>query len=321
MSRITIAIATADRADGLRALLQHVCNQEVPDVVSQDIRVLVVDNDGTGANRCVVEEIRPRCPRDVDLVTEPEPGIPFARNAAVRAAIDDDALIFIDDDERPASGWLAALLRTWRETGADVVMGPVKGVLPPDAPRWARTSGVFDKHAGRTTGEELRLAFTYNTLVSGRVLRTLGPSFDSAFRYIGSSDYHYFRRVAAKGFRTVWCGEALVYEDIPAERARLWWLAKRGYRIGAGIAKSAWMLDSAPGAIRRVARTAVANGVLAFLALCGQRGAPAVGWPHALRRGCMALGAIAGGFGHSIAAYRQPGTRVVDQTVKKNHAR
>ena len=95
----------------------------------------MVDNDADGSAAKVVEEFGKDTPYPIESVVEPEPGIPFAREKSVELCWNDDALVFVDDDEVAPPNWLAALLHAWETTGADVVTGPVKGNLPPGAPR------------------------------------------------------------------------------------------------------------------------------------------------------------------------------------------
>ncbi len=97
---------------------------------------------------------------------EPEPGIPFARERSVELCWNDDALIFVDDDEVAPPNWLATLLAAWERTGADVVTGPVKGNLPEGAPPWNHYSDVHDSTGRHATGLEMRKAYTNNTLVA-----------------------------------------------------------------------------------------------------------------------------------------------------------
>ena len=83
--------------------------------------VLVVDNDPDGGAR----ETASQFGGGIAYVHEPTPGIAAARNRALAESVDFDLLVFIDDDERPTTGWLTSLLATRLRTGADGVVGPV----------------------------------------------------------------------------------------------------------------------------------------------------------------------------------------------------
>ncbi|TCC58242.1 glycosyltransferase [Kribbella pittospori] len=231
---VAIAVITFRRPALLHALLTSLQAQELPAEFDYGIRIVVVDNDADGSAARVLEEFGEGTPYPIESVVEAEPGIPFARERSVELCWNDDALIFVDDDEVAPPGWLASLLRAWEATGADVVTGPVKGNLPDGAPPWNKYSDVHDSTGRHATGEDLRKAYTNNTLVSRRVYHTVTPGFHPAFRYTGSSDLHFFLRVHRAGFRIVWCEEAVIFEDVPAGRTTLSWLVRRAFRSGSG---------------------------------------------------------------------------------------
>lgn len=301
---IAIGVVTCNRPQWLARLLESIAAQRFSGTDAVRVRVIVVDNDLNGANREVVATLRQKTNLSIEFVEEPEPGIPFARNACVRAALGDDALIFIDDDEWAPDGWLENIVRGWRETGADIVMGPMSAVLPNEAPDWALHSGIFNKMRDRRTGDPIRCAFTYNTLVSGRVLRALGPTFDPAFRYSGSSDLHYFSRAALQGFTTVWCREALVYEEVPPERLRLGWLVRRGYRVGVGGSMTARMLHAPSRAMMWIAPRVGGHAVFGVFYLMQALVRPKREGIWALWRLSIAAGFVGGLFGLRYEEYK-----------------
>lgn len=315
---IAVGVITCGRPKQLRRLLVSLAHQKLCSDLAARLRVIVVDNGRGGESRQVVEGVRCETDLPIQFVAEPEPGIPFARNACVRAAMGDDVLVFIDDDEWAPEGWLDSLVRTWKETGADIVTGPVRAVLPEGAPAWARQSGIFDKPRGCKTGEPVNTAFTYNALVSARVLRTLGPSFHPVFRHTGSSDYHYFRKAALAGFTTVWCEEAVVYEEVPAERLRLAWVLRRGYRIGAGGAAALRMLEPSGIVLLRIAARAGGHGGAGVLHLARALRQPRREGVRALWRLAIMAGFVLGPFGLRYEEYAPRGQRDVDRTQRRS---
>lgn len=106
--------------------------------------------------------------------------------------------------------------------------------MPHDAPARACRSGLFGKCRRLPDGARVRTGYSYNTLVSRPALETLGPTFEAAFRYTGSSDHRYFKQAVAAVLRSVWSPNALAYEEIDPARVRLSGVFKRGYRIGTG---------------------------------------------------------------------------------------
>lgn len=305
--RILIGIPTGGRSAGLARLLDGLAAQAK---AADHVEIVVVDNAPSDSldheTLRVVNKAAHEGAAEITYLTEPNRGIPFARNACVQAALDrnSDALVFIDDDEWPAPGWLGALLATWRHTGADVVLGPSKAVLPSDAPRWARRGGVFDKDRRLPDGVSIRTAYSYNTLINRRALESLGAAFDAAFRYTGSSDHHYFKQAAAVELRSVWSPHALVYEEIDPSRVRLAWVLKRGYRIGAGVSWSTRLrVGGARGVLRIALLTAANLARTAWQLLRSLRCRYA--WVEGLRRFGIAVGLLGGAI-HRYEEYRRP---------------
>lgn len=296
--RVVVSVLITEDLRGLERLLAALAVQGSRE--GAVVECLVVDNaeremgEWKGRERALVSlfegsEIITR------YVREPRMGIPFARNAAVCYALDQDvdALIFIDDDEWPGEGWLDALIGTWRGSGADVVVGPAKGVLPKDAPRWARKSGIFDKDRYLSDGAHIRTAYSYNTLLSRKTLQTLGPSFDRLFRYGGGSDHDYFKRAALCGLRSVWSPEAQVYERVKAERLEVKWVFKRGYRIGVAVRMSALRRFGKARAIAKVGLLVVTNLAYGGANVAGTM-LPGLSWVVGVRRFGMAMGLVVG---------------------------
>lgn len=110
-TRIAIAVITFRRPALLEALLDSLLAQELPAEEEYAVRIIVVDNDDEGSAFDVIKRAAEDSRYPVEAATEPEPGIPFAREKSVLLAWDDDALIFVDDDEVAPPGWLCTLLR------------------------------------------------------------------------------------------------------------------------------------------------------------------------------------------------------------------
>lgn len=230
-TRVAILIVTKERPRMLGELLASIAALRVEAGVR--IEVVVVDNDPAASARDVVERFRAASAQPTRYEVEPRAGIPFARNRAVACAhADCDFVVFVDDDERVTSGWLAELLRVQREHDADVVTGPVRSVLPESAPAWATRGEIF-AHPRHRTGERVTTSATNNVLVRTRVFRELSPWFDERLALSGGSDRHFFLRVHDAGFKIVWADAAEVEEEIPESRVDLGWVLKRMYRQGA----------------------------------------------------------------------------------------
>lgn len=231
--RLAVGIITCMRPKGLQKILGSIAAQEVP--AGYSVKAIVVDNDLTGKNQEIVQQVERKTGLPIIFVEEPIRGIPAARNASVQTALDHDfdAMIFIDDDEIAPGGWLRALIKLWEESNADVVTGPVIGVLPKNSPIWALNSGIYNMTPKYREGEKMNVAYTSNTLVTKKLLQDLGTAFSMKFRYTGGSDFHYFKLAYIKGYVIVWCPDAFVYEEVPSSRIKISWQLKRGYRSGA----------------------------------------------------------------------------------------
>jgi succinoglycan biosynthesis protein ExoM len=264
---LAICIPTYRRPGGLFLLLGALDAQRF-DAAPPEIRIVVIDNDASESAREVVDDARSWLRYPIHYRVEKRVGIPQARNAALAVSLPSDWIAFIDDDEVPEPDWLAALLRTQRATGADVVTGPSLPHFVEPPAGWIVASRLFEplRHA---TGAELPTAYTNNVLVRGAALRGLETLFDECFTLGVGEDAELFARIAAAGGRIVWADDAIVYENVPPARATLRWMLARGYRDGAATAAAArhGPLRTAAGAAGCIARGLVAA---AFGALRGR---------------------------------------------------
>ena len=295
--RVVVAVLTYRRPDDLAELLPELSRQAAR--TNPPARVLVVDNDPAAGARGQVGV-------GVDYVHEPRPGIAAARNRALAEAVDEDVLVFVDDDERPAPQWLQHLLDVHASTGAGGVVGPVvsRFATPPDP--WI-TAGRFFERRALATGAPVTVAATNNLLLDLRRLRPTGLVFDERYGLTGGSDTLFTRELVAAGVPLVWCAEAVVTDVVPAHRARRGWVLRRALRSGnvwsrtsVELAPGAWRVRaglSATGGVRVGAGlAAVVAGTLARRSGWQARGA------RTLARGAGMLG---GAWGWTYAEYRR----------------
>jgi succinoglycan biosynthesis protein ExoM len=224
LHQVLIAVATYKRPEGLRSLLQSLefCSE------AHSFDVLVVDNDANGTGRSVAES----SPLSLTYVIEPKPGIAAARNRAVDAIADYDAVVFVDDDEYVVEGWLDRLLAYAESSTAGVITGPVESLFPHDAPRWV-VNGGFIQRPSWPHGSVLTAGATNNTLLKIDAWNAAGaPRFDDTFSATGGSDAKLFSVLLARGVQIEFCATAVVFEPVLPERMRFRWLARRGYRNG-----------------------------------------------------------------------------------------
>ncbi len=200
-----------------------------------EVSFLVVDNDDKGD----AKEALKGFDLPINIVTEPQRGIPYARNRAVKEFLQtkSDALIFVDDDETVGDDWFSSLIKTWGENKSDIVSGPSLICFDDERhPKWAETALNKRNHKN---GETVDKFYTGNVLISRHVLEDMGDEpFDARFRYTGSSDLHFAVKANNKGYKAVWSANAITYEWTPSSRTKLSWFVKRGYRSGAGYSQS-----------------------------------------------------------------------------------
>jgi len=133
MPKLTFALCSYNRADRLVKLLPEMRSLVCP----VDFEVLVVDNNSSDATFQVVSQIAATPGPPVRYVLERQQGIPYARNRALAEAMDSDFLVFIDDDELPHLGLLAAAVDALTTRGARCAGGKVKVDIKTELrPKW-----------------------------------------------------------------------------------------------------------------------------------------------------------------------------------------
>lgn len=263
MRSVLIALPTVGRRP-VGALLEELVRQAAQVRASgYATEVLLLDNSADGhpvAQGCAERH-------DVRYRHVVRRGFAQVRNAALDEAVNRDALVFIDDDEMPAAGWLRALLEGAEVHRADVVWGPVRAAVPADAPRWLDEGRTLRPEWDQPDGPLIGVAASGNTLLRMKTVRRTGLRFEEAFDSTGGEDTVFFSRLAERGARMVWIGSALVVERQDPDRLTLRGLAGRGRRHGAASAAAERTLRGRWGArltARRMAR--VPRGLARILA-------------------------------------------------------
>ena len=288
----------ADLAAALPLLLEQARSVDPP------AAVLVVDNDPDGGARATVGAFA-----GVRYAHEPTPGIAAGRNRALDEA-DTDLLVFIDDDERPAAGWLAALVATWRETRPTGVVGPVVSEFAAEPDPWI-VAGRFFERRRPATGTEVQVAATNNLLLDLAAVRALGLRFDERFGLTGGSDTLFTRQLVRRGGRLVWCAEAGVVDVVPADRLTRRWVLRRAFRSGNGASVVEVELARGPAEHLRVRARQVAQGLAR---IGGGALKVAAGWAtgsvahraSGTRNLARGAGLVSGAFGHVFTEYGRP---------------
>jgi glycosyltransferase involved in cell wall biosynthesis len=218
LPHLTICICTCGRPAMLERLLREISKQEAAGAFI--FSVVVTDNDPTESARAVVEKCERECfvgGLQIMYVVEPAKNIALARNTALSHA-SGDFIVFIDDDEFPAAGWLLSLFRTCESHQVAGVLGPVKPHFEREPPQWLIKGGFYQRPTHPTgfviPWQECR---TGNVLFRHNILDPSEPPFRREFGG-GGEDQDFFRRLIERGHRFIWSGEAVAYEVVPPSR-------------------------------------------------------------------------------------------------------
>lgn len=225
--RISVCVCTF-RRDSLAATLRSIAAQKYPDIF--DISVVVADNDVTPSARDLCDQIGAETGLDLTYVHAPAGNISIARNATLTSATG-DWLAFIDDDEVASEHWLASLYSAATQEELDIVLGPVRPILPSEAPEWMR-DGRFHETLPTERDGKVLAGYTSNALVRASLIRENGLGFDLALGQTGGEDTVFFDALLDMGAKIGMCSDAYLTEEVPSDRARLGWLIKRRFRSG-----------------------------------------------------------------------------------------
>lgn len=230
MPRIVICIPTYRRNDELAELLGALQAQAPPD--GADVSILVIDNNPGGEAGPVVREAQTEAFRyPILYLLESAPGVTYVRNRALKETTDSDFLAFIDDDELPAPGWIAALWAGRLETGAAVVFGDVIARYEAGAPDWI-ISGDFHSKRVMEDGPRDTPGATDNCLIDLSAVRRHALRFDPALSLVGGEDTLFFDALLQAGEPFANAAGAVTYERVPPGRATRAWLVTRWRRTG-----------------------------------------------------------------------------------------
>ena len=214
---VVIAVPTRDRVDQLTRLLPLLIQQLLD--IGRDGYVLVVDNSDDASAR---DAVATEDPQLVRYVHEPVRGLAAVRNRILDEVGESDWLALIDDDEVPSVHWLEELLRVQSEHGCDIVGGAAVLQLPDDARTFLARSEVFARlRPRRPTGPHQAPVHTNNALVRVAKIRETGVRFDPAFNRSGGEDTEFFWTLIDRGARICWADDAVVTEQVDAERLRV----------------------------------------------------------------------------------------------------
>ncbi|MGV1037908.1 MAG: glycosyltransferase family 2 protein [Candidatus Nanopelagicales bacterium] len=231
--RATLAVLTFRRELQIAELLPQLIDQAAASNSVADVSIMVVDNDPQGSAAAAVHEFLNTGQGTINYLHQPSPGIATSRNRALDAALlaGDDWLVFIDDDETPGSGWLPQLLSTQLQSRQCGVLGPVIARYQTEPGPFILAGGFFVRPRWET-GHELAVGYSSNILINLHSVRAQRLRFDDSLGMRGGEDTLFTRRLTSAGARFVWNDEAIVFDNVPAERLTRAWVLQRRYSFG-----------------------------------------------------------------------------------------
>jgi hypothetical protein len=153
-------------------------------------------------------------------------------------------IAFIDDDEVAHPSWASNLLSAQLTFNADVVFGPVYGVLE----EGTRAESDFVKEIytidrSQPTGPYRGPGHGGNVLVHKDRCFANGHIFNPQLGLTGGGDSLFFLELKRAGVSMVWCREAIVYEMVPFRRTTYSYIGKRCFVRGQSVPRNRRMLN------------------------------------------------------------------------------
>src|SRR5690349_7994526 len=133
--RISVVIATYNRADLLAECLEHLARQHF----EPDDEVIVVDNGSSDHTSTVVVNAQRAFPTHLRHLVEATPGKSNAVAAGLAFA-KGDVLAFTDDDVDVDPHWIDEIRRVMSDPGVALAGGPVEPRWETKPPNWLRAA-------------------------------------------------------------------------------------------------------------------------------------------------------------------------------------
>ncbi|MES9898028.1 MAG: glycosyltransferase [Sedimenticola sp.] len=226
---IAVCVCSSGVRISLKACLTSLFQQELPG--SFKMLVVVIDNSTEGNMENMLKDSN-FINEKLVFCRESHPGIPFARNAAVREAnrLDVSYIAFIDDDEIAPPMWLSRLTQGLIANDADVIVGEV--VRCDGLDETIESANNYSASSDLSVLPIVKTAVTSNVLFDSRLVNDpLNLDFDEDMVF-GGSDREFFMRVILAGGHIVAAKDELVFETWPKKRRQIRYLLIRWFRYG-----------------------------------------------------------------------------------------
>jgi glucosyl-dolichyl phosphate glucuronosyltransferase len=255
---LSVVVATRNRAPMLKRCLDALATQKFR---ALNAELVVVDNASTDATPQTLAEELPRARLPLKVVAEPQAGLSRARNAGIQQS-SGRFIIFLDDDAFPASGWLAAYARLFRQ-GRPVVQGRIRAQMESAPPAYLTEELLTYLHLDKD-GPEGRFEGSLwggNCGAARSVFDQLGlfrTDLGAGASGFGE-DTEFSQRVVAAGIPVTYCPDALVLHQVPPSRMTRRFLLRRCYFSGQSQPLFREYPESLPRTLFYFARRSVAH--------------------------------------------------------------
>lgn len=235
MYRILIAICTRNRDEMLAKCIESICLNQVPMNIEREVLVVHNGPEDITETATMVDRICNAHGVRSTTISEPELGIPFARNTALAHANSTGEfthLAFLDDDDYPSDNWLREISKTLKENFGFAAAGPQVPVFPEGTPEVQQRCVMHGARQFRDGGKTTWAA-TNNVVFSIPMAIVNGIWFAESFAKTGGSDKLFFEELCkATGEKLMWAANAVVYQPVPESRLNNKWVVARAYRTG-----------------------------------------------------------------------------------------
>ena len=239
--RITYAFCTHNRATLLPALVAALRAQHSP----VPMEILAINNASSDDTAAVLAKLATGPGTPLRVVHEPQPGIVPARNRAIAESLDRELMLFIDDDELPDPGTVAAAWHAIHHEGADCVGGRIRiDPSPHVRPEWLDDEIAAFLAAIDYGPEPFWITSTRNPLWTGNIGYRMAlfrddPSlhFRAHLNRVGTNpgggeDAAMFEELLERGCRIRYAPAMAVSNRIEADRLRQRYFRSLHFRAG-----------------------------------------------------------------------------------------
>ena len=237
---LSIILATRNRADSLAQALESLIRQNTGGIF--DYEIILIDNNSTDATKDIVAGLSPKFSFPLKYIFEPTKGKVFALNKGIQSARG-EILVFTDDDIHADPQWLAKIYQCFETSNADGVGGRVLPVYPPHTPKWIKdnikilSGPIVNYDYGEETKELKKPMYEFlgaNMAIKKKAMEDIGLFRTNLGPGLGTmgEDTEFISRLVAAGKKLIYCGSAVVWHPVDAERMNLRYIRQWNITLG-----------------------------------------------------------------------------------------